>query len=226
MSIARVQAFSNGFAAAVTARTFAFPANVTAGNLIVAGIITFNSSITVTVTDSLGNTYTQAGSYAVSTTTRASIWYSANILGGANTVTITPSASAFVTAGVVEYSGATTTPIDGTTTNTGTSTTLSTGSIAVAQAGDLVFGAIAISNSSQAKFDVSATGNLVCVDISGSIEPAALLDTIAGSATNLSLLVNVSTVFAAAGASFKAVSGGGASGGMIVHPGMGGGMRG
>lgn len=123
----------------------AFSSNVTAAGLIVIGVVTFNTGITLTITDSLGNTYAQAGTYLLNGagTYRLSIWYAKNIAGGACTVTVTPSATAFITWGQSEYSGAhLTAPLDSTNSGTGTGTVPTTGSITVSEANEMIFAVI------------------------------------------------------------------------------------
>lgn len=97
---------TNGAPSASIAATFT--TNVAAGNLIAVWIIWGDTGKTVSITDSLGNTYESAHSNAA---VRFEGFYAKNITGGANTVTATFSASitAFHTLIVHEISGADTT---------------------------------------------------------------------------------------------------------------------
>jgi len=83
--------------------TVAYSSNVTAGNLLVvfwgADFGTVSS-----VTDTLGNTYTNAGTAAQDGSSRGACWYCINATTGANTVTVASSGSIKV-ASVLEYSG-------------------------------------------------------------------------------------------------------------------------
>jgi hypothetical protein len=88
------------------------------GNLIVVGFATvtgYHPTIT-TITDSAGNSYGEAGNaLAVNTASNymADIWYAKNILSGATSVTITPSASGTAAAVIWEFSNAdTVSPLD------------------------------------------------------------------------------------------------------------------
>src|SRR5258708_6582996 len=91
----------------------AFGSNVTAGNSIVVvlgmGEVQAALTITLAVTDSLSHTYTQATYASQSTTLEAAIFYTSNILGGANTVTVTiagaSSVNTAIAAEVYEVSG-------------------------------------------------------------------------------------------------------------------------
>jgi hypothetical protein len=137
--IQRVQRTGAGYDVSASARTTVFGSNVSAGNLIVVGVETYNTGITVGVTDSCGNTYTQAGSYATNGLIKSSLWYARNITGGACTITVTPSASAYVSIQASEYSGADrVSPLDSVATGTGTSTTPSTSALTVTNADSLV----------------------------------------------------------------------------------------
>lgn len=72
--------------------TCAFGSNNIAGNSIVVCVgmgEVEGANITLTVTDTLSNTYTEAVSASQSTTLEAAIFYATNIASGANTVTIT-----------------------------------------------------------------------------------------------------------------------------------------
>ena len=91
-------------AASGTVLTHAFAANVTAGNSIVVVCGTGNGGA-ITVTDSLSNTYKQAVLGANSTTFETAIFFATNILGGANTVTVTNVGSSAMAVEIYEVSG-------------------------------------------------------------------------------------------------------------------------
>lgn len=145
MAITLIQSKSQQFASSSSARTLAFTANVTTGSLIVVGVATAfgGSGITVTVSDNLNGAHTQAGGYGGASNNRASVWYFVNTTPGACTVTVTPSASTYVTIAIHEYAGvATSSALDGTNSNAATSSTQTTGSVPVNNPDTLVFGAI------------------------------------------------------------------------------------
>jgi hypothetical protein len=161
--IAFIQAFADS-GTYVAPYTFAYSLDVTAGNFLALALGTRPSGsgssgpdpeLTASVTDSLGQTWTQAGSYVrqvddLSGPTHLlymglSIWYVPATLGGPCTVTIAVSApgDAHVDLAVVltEYSGVSaTTPLHATSSNVGTTGGANTGTVTAA-AGELVFAA-------------------------------------------------------------------------------------
>lgn len=116
MAFAFVQARDQSFAESGSARSLAYNSNVAAGNLLVAVVSTFNPGITVAVADSLGQTWSAANitglahpySEAGDLQNRQSIWYFPNTGAGACSVTVTPSATAYVSIALSEFSGAAT----------------------------------------------------------------------------------------------------------------------
>ena len=102
----------------------------TAGNLniVVVGWNDITSTVT-SVTDSLGNTYTQAGTHDHGSSARQAIYYAKNILAGSNTVTVTfNQAARFVDVRILEYSGLdTTNPLDVTASAAGSSVSPNSG---------------------------------------------------------------------------------------------------
>lgn len=87
----------------VASQTCAFTSNNTAGNTLVV-VCGVGNTGAITVTDSLGNTYTK-----VTTATQGSVqsgmYFVSGCLGGGNTVTVTPSASVSVAVQIYELSG-------------------------------------------------------------------------------------------------------------------------
>ena len=136
---------------------------VTSGNTLVVIVTTFfNASVTATITDSLGNSYTNATGYAnggTSNTVNLSAWYARNIAGGSCTLTVNLSTNCSWNFCVLEYSGADqAAPVDGTATGTGSSTTPSSGSVAVSGAGETVVGAVAVAGYSVGGSIAAGTG--------------------------------------------------------------------
>jgi Putative Ig domain len=129
IALAQPASTSSGSAGPLTAVSTAFGANNTAGNLIIAFVRMSTSTQTVTVTDSLGNVYTQAAAAVqIADGSQVHLFYARNILGGANTVTATFSASNnHPWLAVYEYRGlSTTAPLDQTASGTGSGTAAST----------------------------------------------------------------------------------------------------
>jgi hypothetical protein len=183
VAIALVQSASQAFAFANTARSKAFASNVNGGNLLVATIATFGTSITVTLTDSAGRTWVQAGSTVTNGSTRIRIYYVANCAAGACTLTVTPSGNANVSIGLHEYSGVTpVNPLTAVSTGTGTGTAVTTGVVGIDSSGDLIVGA-----SSAGSFVTSITaggGYTLRANLTGSGDSVAL-----GSEDNVSVSV-------------------------------------
>lgn len=124
-----VQSASANFANSTLTRSRAFNANIQSGNAIIVFVgSTPNASLTVSVSDSLGNTYTQVGGYVTDAgNARVSVWYALNSTGGACTVSVTPSASAALTIGLHEYRGLV--AFDTSANATGTNNSPTTGAI-------------------------------------------------------------------------------------------------
>jgi hypothetical protein len=91
----------------------AFSANTTAGNLLVAQIVTFSNDYVSGVTGA-GGSWTLASRELLSTggTASCEIWYAADIGGGSETVTVTvPGGSSYVAVAISEWSGAATSSV-------------------------------------------------------------------------------------------------------------------
>jgi hypothetical protein len=101
------------------------------------------TSTVSSVSDSRGNTYTQAGTTVTGTGLRQAIYYARNIAGGSNTVTVGfNQAAAFVDVRILEYSGLDpTSPLDVTAGAAGTSTSPNSGAATTTAANELIFGA-------------------------------------------------------------------------------------
>src|SRR5438105_2657488 len=106
-----------------TTPTVAYTSNVTSGNLLVLCVNTSAISGTWSVSDTLSNTWNQAGSNNINGNENASIWYAISSSGGANTITWHQSAGGSYTIICHEYSGVTgTSPLDDAKGGTGTGT--------------------------------------------------------------------------------------------------------
>lgn len=152
-------------ASSVTSDAVAYSPNPTSGNLLAVAIAGWNTPnfAMSTVTDTQSNAYTEA--IALDFTDfqdHISVWYSENITGGANTVTLTPTGSGNYMAWVaMEFSGLlTASALDITATNTGfeTATDANVTSGTTNQANELVLAvaAAAISGSSDVEWGASA----------------------------------------------------------------------
>jgi hypothetical protein len=136
---------------AVGAVAAGFPSNNTAGNLIVAFVRMSTTNQTVAVSDTLGNSYTEA----VSQTQTADghqihVFYAKNIFGGANAITATfSSANNHPWLAVYEYSGLdTVSPLDQTAKSQGSGSVASAGPTAsISLSNELVFAATGLPSS-------------------------------------------------------------------------------
>lgn len=117
---AYVQSNSVGYGNSPLARTLAYDSNVTNANTLVVCVSTFETGADaeVAITDTIGNTYSQAGSYARSGNIALSCWYT-RTTGGANTVTVTPSESVYMGIAVLEYSCVDLSPVEGVNSSSG-----------------------------------------------------------------------------------------------------------
>lgn len=222
--------------ASASACTAAFGSNVTAGNAIIVAVESYDASNTVTLTDNLGNTYVQIGSYLnqFGAGTRLSLWYAKNITGGACTVSATPASSGFLLVVAAEYSGiGTGTPLDGNSSNVGTATSATTGTIAVSGSNELVIAAFC---DFQAPASTGAvwlpTSPLVTDFVSAYLNTGTggnitLASAVVSAGLNATLVMKPAAFFGAIGASFTGSfsTGGGGGGGLIVSGGMSGGMQ-
>jgi hypothetical protein len=132
----------------VTTQTATFPGAVTAGDLVVVAISTWDgndTAIVSSVTDNLGNTYALAVQDPVPPTSDQEplgIWYAANVAGGANlTVTVNLQQAGSVSLAIHEYGGvATANVVDQVAHANGSGTQASSGVTApTTQANDLLF---------------------------------------------------------------------------------------
>jgi hypothetical protein len=144
---ASAQAFVQAAAGSpgTAARTFSlsFPANTTAGNLIMVGF-DFNSTVTVTsVSDTQGNVFTPVGNQLTTPGGAAGrVYYANNIKGGVDTITVAVSAnSTYLEVYGAEYAGVDrVTPIDAQAGSSGSTSSVSSGAAATSAAGSIIYG--------------------------------------------------------------------------------------
>jgi hypothetical protein len=130
---------------AVGSLSVSFPVNNQQGNLILAAVRMSTASQTVTITDSLGNTYTDAVNQAQTADGhQVHLFYARNIAAGANTITAAfSSTNNHPYLAIYEYSGlSTTNPLDQTAHAQGSSALADTGGTASTNsASELIFAA-------------------------------------------------------------------------------------
>ena len=121
-----------------------FRVGQTAGNLnmVVVGWGD-TTSLVSTVTDSRGNTYSQAGGTTTGSGLRQAIYYAKNIAAGSNTVTVTfNQGAAYPDLRILEYSGAdASNPLDVTAAGAGTGTVAASAAASTTAANEMIFGA-------------------------------------------------------------------------------------
>jgi hypothetical protein len=127
-------------AGAATSSTLAFATNNTSGNWIGVVIRAGNTGQVFTVTDSLGNAYKKAVqcNETVDGTTLG-VFYAENIVGGANTITVSDTISGTLRFAILEYSGiAIANSLDVSVANVGSSSGPNTGNVITIANGDLL----------------------------------------------------------------------------------------
>jgi hypothetical protein len=132
-----------GVAFNVPTQAISYSSNVTAGDLLVYFHYPNNNSSTISIADTIGNSWTQAGSTATTGINVFTAWYAISIASGANTVTGTFSANdAFGNIVIAEYSGVShTSPFDAYAGNfyaAGSTNPISSGNLTTTAAGDLL----------------------------------------------------------------------------------------
>ncbi len=119
------------------------PLPVTADNFIVVSVSGWpNLPAATPVTDTLGNTYSIAGTVLVSQGAYSAIYYAKNVKGGTDTVTVnTVNSGGQISMVIAEFGGVNTvSPLDGTAGTVGSGTVPSSGTMTPSLAGDLVIG--------------------------------------------------------------------------------------
>lgn len=182
---------------------------VAVGDLIVIGVAISNaSSATFTASDSLGNTYTLASSYAVGATSsdQVAIFYSVATHGGASDqITLNFGVSGtYYSVAVSDYRAAGTIALDQVASNHGTGTAVNAGTLALTGSGELVVVMAAIGNNQSSLtpgsgFTVQHSANLN--------EPYAYEDQVSASGSvGCTLTLVTGSAWSAAAASFSAMA--------------------
>jgi hypothetical protein len=207
-SIALVQHTSKD-AGTTSSSILAFPSNNTAGNFIAVVIRAGSSGQVFTVSDSHANIYKQAVLFNMTVDSNTiGIYYAENILGGANTITVSDTISGTLRFAILEYSGVTTAnSLDATVVTQGTSATPSSGTLVTGLSGDLLLGEIATGD---AETYTAATGykieEFVPAEPNSKLIAEDQIQVSVGSASAAATL-GASDPWAAALAAFKSASG-------------------
>jgi hypothetical protein len=195
-----------------SAQSVAYGSPVTAGNLLIAVVGNYNSlSGTVSLSDTLGNTWIQAGGYVTVGLARLSIWYAVATGSGADTVTVTPSGTVYWGIGLLERSGnAASSPLRVAGSGaTGTSTTPTPDAVA-ALAGDLVIGAYTQDTALIASCAVAAPFTMRVDQLdANSFQPIGVADDFAPAGTEAPVFTTSSSVqWGGLAAAFRPAAGG------------------
>jgi hypothetical protein len=132
------------FQPSLTTLAATFSVAQTAGNLNIVAVGWGDTTSSVsTVTDSRGNTYSQAGGTTTGSGLRQAIYFAKNIAAGSNTVTVKfNQAAVYPDIRILEYSGLdTSNPLDVTAAGSGTGMTAASASATTTAANELIFGA-------------------------------------------------------------------------------------
>lgn len=216
MAYAHVQSKSQAFGNSASARTLQFDSNVTINDLLIVAVAIYANNVTVTVSDTQVNSWSQVGGYEVipfDTNARLAIFYAvANSTDSSpNTITVTPSASAFLTLGIHEYSGNdTASPLDGSNQGDGTGSSMDSGSITVSAANELLFGAFTTVENIYTT--TAGSGFTLRADLNASNMPLSTEDQIVSTNTNATFSTDETDHWGCIGASFKVASAGGGGG--------------
>ena len=139
-SVQMVQKAVNGSEPAVGTISVAFPQSNTAGDVLIVTGAAARPAGTLTIADSLGNTYLPAIGPTNDSVQDANvyIWYVINCKGGSNTVTITPTSARALEIHVSEWSGLQS--FDTAASGVGNGTAVSTAAASTSVAGELIYG--------------------------------------------------------------------------------------
>ncbi len=193
---------------AVNSLASSFTTANTAGNLIIAFVRMSTTTQTVRVTDTAGNTYTDAVSQVQTIDGhQVHIFYAKDIAGGSNTVTARfSSVNNYPWLAIYEYSGLSpVNPLDRTSSAQGFSSLPATGTMQTAKAPELVF----VGTGFPANFEGSATSvpPFSLNQVNTSTSPAAnesAIATTAGTAIKGAVNLSTGTDWTAIGATFAA----------------------
>ena len=151
--ITLIQSRVNGSEPSVSTMSATFQSNNTAGNVLIVTGTAARPAGTLTISDTLGNTYIPAIGPVTDAAQEVSayIWYVPSSKAGPNTVTITPTSSRALEIHISEWSGiASTSPVDQVASDVGTGTTASSGARTTTANGELIFGYTFLANTATA----------------------------------------------------------------------------
>jgi len=193
----------------------AFAGGVTSGDLIVVGVFV-DLNAAVSVTDSLGTSFTRVGHQTVASDHDADVFVGAAGTSGADTITVNAGSGSNVYAlSIHEYSGVTT-AVDAASTAQGNNTAVASGSLTTVTANDLVFTwftngsnynneQFSSLNPAYTKREMSGGGTLQCFAFANCVESGDLVAATTLT-TNATATLNVSDIWSATVIAFKGSS--------------------
>jgi hypothetical protein len=148
-----VQTAVNGSESSISSISTTFSAPNTAGSFLIVTGTAARPSGSLTISDSLGNTYLPVMGPATDPAQQVSayIWYVPNARAGANTITLTPTSARALEIHASEWSGISpTNPVDQTSFGVGVGTFATSGARTTTSNGQLIFGYTFIANTATA----------------------------------------------------------------------------
>jgi hypothetical protein len=143
VAVSSVQTIATKASGSTNSLSLSFLTNTVAGDLILVAFDYATTAVPSSVTDSQGNAFTEVGNQLTSPgAARSVVYYAKNIKGGADTVTVTLSAtSGWLELYLSEYTGVNqTNPIDAQVGASGSAGAVSSGNATTTVAGDIIYG--------------------------------------------------------------------------------------
>ena len=225
-SISYIQSASTAQSSGRTASR-ALPRNVTTGDLIIVGaFVTLGA--TVSVTDTLGDAFTQVAHQTVGSDHDADVFVGAVGTSGADTITVNAGSGKNVYAfSAHEYCGVST-AVDATSTAQGNSTAPASGSLTTVTSNDLIFAwftngsnfkneNFSSLNTAYTKREMSGSGTTQCYAFANCVESGDLAATTTLT-TNATATLNVSDIWSATVVAFKGAGVGGTGAVASISP--------
>jgi hypothetical protein len=203
----------------------AFPGSVTSGDLIIVGVFA-DVGATVSVTDALGDTFTQVVHQPVASDHDSDVFVGTAGTSGADTITVNAGSGMNVyTFSIHEYIGVTT-AVDAFSTAQGNSTAPASGSLTTVTSNDLIFAwftngnnfaneNFSSLNAAYTKREMSGSGTTQCHGRSNCVETGDLV-ALTTQTTNATATLNVSDIWSATVIAFKGAASAGTGTGAVA----------
>jgi len=203
----------------------AFPGSVTSGDLIIVGVFA-DVGATVSVTDALGDTFTQVVHQPVASDHDSDVFVGTAGTSGSDTITVNAGSSMNVYAfSIHEYIGVTT-AVDAFSTAQGNSTAPASGSLTTVTSNDLIFAwftngnnfaneNFSSLNAAYTKRELSGSGTTQCHGQANCVESGDLV-ALTTQTTNATATLNVSDIWSATVIAFKGAASAGTGTGAVA----------